>query len=123
MSPEQLEGTEADHRADIWAFGCVVYELISGKKAFEGRSQASVIGAIVESQKGRYSVGRFSGEAACPRSRGGSTLRLDTGPKPWHKRDDWLGPSEHRGGHRGPEAFTFRPSPQLAATRQPTAIQ
>ena len=56
MSPEQLEGRESDHRADIWAFACVVYELISGKKAFEGRSQATVIGAIVERQPPRLST-------------------------------------------------------------------
>src|SRR5262249_9236142 len=36
MAPEQLEGKEVDHRADIWAFGCVVYEMVIGKKAFEG---------------------------------------------------------------------------------------
>ena len=36
--------------------------------------------------------------------------------KPWHKRDDWLGPSEHRGGHRGPGGSTSRPSPQPAAS-------
>jgi len=39
-------------------------------------------------------------------------LRLDTALKPWHKRDDWLGPSEHRGGHRGSGGTSFRPSPR-----------
>jgi hypothetical protein len=68
------------------------------------------------SRRVRYSVGRFSGEAACPRRRSGSALRLDTARKPWHKRDDRLGPSEHRGGHRGPGASTSRPSPQPAAS-------
>jgi serine/threonine protein kinase/Tol biopolymer transport system component len=47
MSPEQLEGKEADHRADIWAFGCIVYEMGTGKKAFEGKSHASLISAIM----------------------------------------------------------------------------
>jgi len=51
-----------------------------------------------KSRRGGCSAGRFSGEAACPRRRSGDTLRLDTARKPWHKRDDWLGPSEHRGG-------------------------
>ena len=41
--------------------------------------------------------------------------------KPWHNRDDRLGPSEHRGGHRGPGGFSSRPSPQSAAARQPTS--
>ncbi len=46
MAPEQLGG-EADARTDIWAFGCVVYEMVTGKTAFEGKSQASVIHAIM----------------------------------------------------------------------------
>ena len=48
MAPEQLEGQEADARTDIFAFGAVVYEMVTGKKAFEGKSQASLIGAILE---------------------------------------------------------------------------
>ena len=48
MSPEQLEGEEADARSDIFAFGAVLYEMLTGKKAFEGKSQASLIGAILE---------------------------------------------------------------------------
>jgi Tol biopolymer transport system component len=47
MSPEQLEGREADARSDLWALGCVLYEMASGRRAFEGRSQASLIGAIM----------------------------------------------------------------------------
>ena len=43
MAPEQLEGKEADARTDIFAFGAVVYEMVTGKKAFEGASQASLI--------------------------------------------------------------------------------
>ena len=50
MAPEQLEGKEADARTDIFAFGAVVYEMVTGKKAFEGASQASLIGAIMNSE-------------------------------------------------------------------------
>ncbi|MGD0965668.1 MAG: protein kinase [Candidatus Acidiferrales bacterium] len=48
MAPEQVEGKEVDARADIFAFGAVVYEMATGKKAFGGNSQASVIAAILE---------------------------------------------------------------------------
>jgi serine/threonine protein kinase len=47
MAPEQLEGGEADARADLWALGCVLYEMATGQRAFEGRSQASLISAIM----------------------------------------------------------------------------
>ena len=47
MAPEQLEGRDADARTDIFAFGAVLYEMLTGKKAFEGKSQASLIGAIM----------------------------------------------------------------------------
>ncbi|MGH7741915.1 MAG: protein kinase domain-containing protein, partial [Candidatus Eiseniibacteriota bacterium] len=50
MPPEQLEGREADARGDIWALGCVLYEMATGRRAFEGRSQASLIAAILERQ-------------------------------------------------------------------------
>jgi Tol biopolymer transport system component len=50
MSPEQLEGREADSRSDLWALGCVLYEMATGRRAFEGRSQASLISAIMSSQ-------------------------------------------------------------------------
>ena len=48
MAPEQLEGRDADARSDIFAFGAVVYEMLTGRKAFEGRSQASLIAAILD---------------------------------------------------------------------------
>ena len=47
MAPEQLEGGEADARTDIFAFGAVLYEMATGKKAFTGKSQASLIGSIM----------------------------------------------------------------------------
>jgi Tol biopolymer transport system component len=48
MAPEQLEAKEVDARTDIFAFGAAVYEMATGKRAFEGKSQASVIGAILK---------------------------------------------------------------------------
>ncbi|HMD71982.1 MAG TPA: protein kinase, partial [Bryobacteraceae bacterium] len=48
MSPEQLQGKETDARSDLFSFGCVLYEVLTGKRAFEGESVASVIAAILE---------------------------------------------------------------------------
>jgi Tol biopolymer transport system component/predicted Ser/Thr protein kinase len=50
MSPEQLEGREPDARTDIFALGLVLYEMATGKKAFTGKSQASLIGAILHTE-------------------------------------------------------------------------
>jgi serine/threonine protein kinase len=50
MAPEQLEGQEADARADLWALGCVLYEMATGKRAFDGQSQASLIAAIMNTE-------------------------------------------------------------------------
>lgn len=47
MAPEQLEGKDADARTDLFAFGAVLYEMLTGRKAFEGQSQASLISAIM----------------------------------------------------------------------------
>jgi serine/threonine protein kinase/Tol biopolymer transport system component len=48
MAPEQLEGKEADARTDIFALGEILYEMATGRRAFEGKSQASLIAAILE---------------------------------------------------------------------------
>ena len=50
MAPEQVEGKDADARTDIFAFDAVVCEMVTGKKAFEGKSQASLIGAIMHAE-------------------------------------------------------------------------
>jgi tRNA A-37 threonylcarbamoyl transferase component Bud32 len=56
MSPEQLQGKEVDGRSDLFSFGCVLYETLTGKRAFEGQSAASVIAAILEREPAPLTV-------------------------------------------------------------------
>jgi predicted Ser/Thr protein kinase len=56
MSPEQLQGKETDARSDLFSFGCVLYEMLTGWRAFEGESAASVIAAILERQPAPLTV-------------------------------------------------------------------
>ena len=48
MSPEQARGQAIDRRTDIWAFGCVLYEMLTGKRAFEGETFADIVAGIIE---------------------------------------------------------------------------
>src|ERR1017187_6496627 len=50
MSPEQARGKSVDKRTDIWAFGCVLYELLTGKQAFHGEDVTDILAAVVKSE-------------------------------------------------------------------------
>lgn len=60
MAPELFEGKEADARADIWAFGAVLYEMVTGRKTFEGKSYSSLVGAILATDPAPMAVQPFT---------------------------------------------------------------
>ena len=60
MAPEQFSGKEADARVDIWAFGAVLYEMVTGQKAFQGKDYQSLLGAILATDPPPMSVKPFT---------------------------------------------------------------
>ena len=77
MAPEQLEGGEADTRTDLFAFGALIYEAATGRKAFEGKSRAGLIGSILRDDP--PSMASVSSPTRPPSSSGAtSTVGADT---------------------------------------------
>ena len=99
MAPEQLEGKEADARTDIFAFGSVLYEMLTGKKAFEGKSQASLISAIMSSEP-RTDVGAPADDSAVT----GPARRALSGQRPGRTVAIGAGPRSTVEGHLRREA-------------------
>ena len=103
MAPEQLEGKPADARTDIFAFGALLYEMLTGRRAFEGTSQASLISAILSSDPPPIAVAataqsartgsrrqEVSGErprrALAERTRSDERAEVDRGKRPADRR-------------------------------------
>ena len=50
MSPEQAKGRPADKRSDVWAFGCVLYEMLTGRRAFPGDDVIETLAAVMRAE-------------------------------------------------------------------------
>jgi Tol biopolymer transport system component len=72
MAPEQIEGLEADARTDIFAFGALLFEMLSGRTAFEGKTRASLIGAILKDEPPPVSLALSAERAEGPKGEAGA---------------------------------------------------
>ena len=50
MAPEQAKGRPADKRSDVWAFGCVLFEMLAGRRAFEGDNVSDTLVAVLKEE-------------------------------------------------------------------------
>ena len=117
MAPEQLEGKDADGRTDIFAFGAVLYEMATGKKAFAGANQASLITAIMSSEPAPISAVQPTSPAALDR-----VVRTCLAKDPeerWQSASDlkrelrWIGEGSQSGASAQP-AVAARAAERLA---------
>ena len=110
MAPEQVEGKEADARTDIFAFGAVVYEMVTGQRAFEGETQASLIGAILKDAPRPVSALRPTSPSPLDRVIGKCLAKDPEGR--WHSAHDlrdeltWITQGESLPGTGRPPADT-----------------
>ncbi len=113
-----LQGRESDARSDIFSFGCLLYEMFTGRRAFEGKSQFSVLGAILDKEPERISAVLPSSPPRldetvwrCLAKNSGSALRLHA------RRQNPVG--SFGGGRSQPAARATSLSPSPAASRLP----
>jgi len=76
MSPEQAQGKPVDARSDVFSFGSVLYQMVTGHRAFEKDSNISTLAAVVEEEPGRCpracpAISKKPSRAACARTRSG----------------------------------------------------
>ena len=118
MAPEQLEGKDADGRTDIFAFGAVLYEMATGKKAFAGANQASLITAIMSSEPAPISAVQPASPAALDR-----IVRTCLAKDPeerWQSASDlkrelrWIGEGSQSGSSAQPAVAPRRSGPRVA---------
>ena len=116
MSPEQLEGKPADARSDIFSFGAVLYEMITGRKGFSGSSQASLIAAVMTTAPPPVSTHSADGLARA--GPGGAEMPGEIAGRPLADRRR---PAERTGVDRGDRLGCGRARAGRSEASQPRA--
>jgi serine/threonine protein kinase len=113
MSPEQAEGKPVDARSDIFSFGAVLYEMITGQRAFRGESRASTLAAVVEkdpqapSEVSAHHAARVGpADCALPAQRYQPAQPEHGGTSSWRWKN--FGTSRNRGNWSGPPRWLTR---------------
>jgi eukaryotic-like serine/threonine-protein kinase len=102
MSPEQVRGLPVDHRADIFAFGCVLYEMVSGRRPFAGQSAVETMHAILRDEAPELPAGVRESAPGCARLI--ATCLAKDPRERWQSAADlarelsWLGEDQRRSG-------------------------
>ncbi len=118
MAPEQIEGMEADARTDLFAFGCVLYEMVTGRTAFEGRTRASLLGAILKDEPPPVSTVQPLTPVALDRIV--ATCLAKDPEERWQTARDlerelkWVASGQASGVSPGPSVPAQRPAPSRA---------
>jgi len=117
MAPEQARGRVVDRRADIWAFGCLLYELLTGRRPFEGETLTDTIAAIVRAEPDWSALP----PGTPPRLRDllQRCLRKDPRERQRDVGDVRLELAEIRAGHGGAAANAAAPAGTPAVSRRP----
>ena len=128
MAPEQIEGLEADPRTDIFAFGAVLFEMLTGRPAFEGKTRAQLLGAILKDEP--PPVTTLRADAAKTLDRVVATCLAKDPDDRWQTARDllrelqWVAESPDKAARKleGDRDSTWRPSPRGPAMWATAAV-
>ena len=120
MSPEQAKGRAADKRSDIWAFGCVLYEMLTGKRAFDGEDVSDTLGAVLKGRTGLVGAARRTCRRRFGRCCSAASPRIAGGGLPTSRRR--CSCCDHSASRAGRRPLSAAPLPRGPLWRRIAAL-